>query len=350
VAGADHSFSVVAVDEAGNVSVPSAPAAARTWDVGVLDVTTVPLPAGDGVTVTVGDKTFVFEHVEVPGDLQIVLRDPAYSDPANFWLVRGEYYEIHTSAEFSGLVTLTFPYDDAGLVGQEKNLKLFHWKDNGWHDVTLAVDTEANTITAIVDSFSPFAVQMPRVHPVLSLEAEAGVPIAYGASVPLRATLRDDAGHVLSGRPVVVEQSFDGKYWAPLEGLDRAAPTRRTSYRLVFRGDEQLFDGTSDVLTLTPAAGVAAPVVKATDGVAKVGFEVLTGGVEPKKATLTVEQLCGKTWRTVRTETLKPQRTAEGGSYQAAVKVGPGEWRFTAGYEDKDHAPTTSPRTVLRVK
>ncbi len=82
--------------------------------------------------------------------------------PSGFRVLRGDYYDISTTAVFTGFVTVTIPYNESDLEGvNESNLKLFHWKNNGWDEITVSVDTVKNTITGRTDSFSPFAVMAP---------------------------------------------------------------------------------------------------------------------------------------------------------------------------------------------
>lgn len=54
--------------------------------------------------------------------------------------------------------TVTLPYNEAdaiAFVGNEANLKLYHWDGTAWIDVTvLPVDTANNLITGEVTSLS----------------------------------------------------------------------------------------------------------------------------------------------------------------------------------------------------
>ena len=50
----------------------------------------------------------------------------------------------------------------AGIgVGNESNLRLFHFEDGAWVDRTVSVDTANDVIYAAVTSFSPFALICP---------------------------------------------------------------------------------------------------------------------------------------------------------------------------------------------
>lgn len=79
--------------------------------------------------------------------------------PAGFGLA-GSYYDISTTAAFSGLVEVAIPYDEASVPAPEENLRLMHYdsETETWEDVTVWVDTEQNIIYGEVSSFSVFAI------------------------------------------------------------------------------------------------------------------------------------------------------------------------------------------------
>ena len=71
---------------------------------------------------------------------------------------RGEYYDVSTSALYAGNLTVTIPYSESAIIGPEANLRLYHWNGVAWQDVTTSVDTNANTISGLTSSLSPFVV------------------------------------------------------------------------------------------------------------------------------------------------------------------------------------------------
>jgi hypothetical protein len=86
------------------------------------------------------------------------ISNPSHNPPPNFNFIRYGYFDISTDCNYTGPVTVVFPYDESQIRGQEQNLKLFHWKDNGWEDCTVSVDILNNTITGRVTSLSDFGV------------------------------------------------------------------------------------------------------------------------------------------------------------------------------------------------
>jgi ubiquitin len=81
------------------------------------------------------------------------------SPPLNYHLF--SLYDISTCATYTGSITVTVPYNPASVVGSAADLKLFHWENGDWENVTVSVDTVNNTITGQVTSLSPFGIGYP---------------------------------------------------------------------------------------------------------------------------------------------------------------------------------------------
>ncbi len=80
----------------------------------------------------------------------------------SYRIVPGTYYDITTTAVFTGEVLVTITYNDSGLTAeQEAGLRLYHWEGGAWVDVTVSRDTVANTVTRSVTSFSDFVIMAP---------------------------------------------------------------------------------------------------------------------------------------------------------------------------------------------
>lgn len=87
-------------------------------------------------------------------------RKTAYGYPENYNIMEPTC-SISTTAEFSGLITIGFAYDEIEVHGDETKIKLFHWTGSRWEDCTTSVDTVNNKVTGQVTSLSPFAVGYP---------------------------------------------------------------------------------------------------------------------------------------------------------------------------------------------
>jgi hypothetical protein len=67
------------------------------------------------------------------------------------------YYDLTTTATFSGTATVSISYNGIH-VNVESKLRLFHYENGAWVDRTSSVDTVNDVIYATVTSFSPFAI------------------------------------------------------------------------------------------------------------------------------------------------------------------------------------------------
>lgn len=112
---------------------------------------------GDSSTIVTTDATITFDHVDSAGDTTVVqvTESDIPQAPANFSVGEDSLYEVNTTAEFSGFATICFSYLDENLSGLEEDLKILHYKNGGWLNVTYSLDMENNIICGKVTSFSP---------------------------------------------------------------------------------------------------------------------------------------------------------------------------------------------------
>ncbi len=126
-----------------------------------IDLTTssVSVPVGQNVTVTLGNITVTFTEVTASGIMSVTTTShPQGGQPPSQYRFLRDYYEMTTTAEYTGLVAVSFTYDEADVQGQESNLKLFHWDGSGWQDITVSVNTVNNIITGETPTLSLFAI------------------------------------------------------------------------------------------------------------------------------------------------------------------------------------------------
>lgn len=157
-------------DVAGNVCIGTSNLTQSTSAlVGGADI-----PSGSPNVTLPGGGSLDFSNVTTPGAVYVTPIDPRTdASDENFRIVHGAYFDIHVEAGFTGEVILTLPYDETQLTGWssgnatqreaiERSLKLKHRKaDGGWEDITISVDTVANTITGRTTSFSDFWIEEP---------------------------------------------------------------------------------------------------------------------------------------------------------------------------------------------
>lgn len=102
------------------------------------------------------------------------------------------YYDLSTTAPLSGLDTLgvCFAYEESA-VGDETNLRLYHYANSIWEDVTTSLDQINNVIYGEVTSLSPFlfvepdgsapVVAIPHLQELYDTRVEVPIDISYVA-------------------------------------------------------------------------------------------------------------------------------------------------------------------------
>lgn len=161
-------------------------------------------PPGSNVAITPIDQTtgepapasITFSNVVESGETTVgsgtVGQDGGPPPPAGFRLGNPpSYFEISTTATFSGPVTICIDYS-AVSYGNESVLRLLHHTDGGeWVDVTTSIDIDAKIVCGEVESFSPFLVAELNLAPVVTSIALLAHPLAVGTGVSLTAHFTD---------------------------------------------------------------------------------------------------------------------------------------------------------------
>lgn len=123
-------------------------------------------PAGSHIEVMITDSLWVtFDEVTVPGETSVIIsaEGPAAPLPAGYQIIPigGDpvFYDIETTAEFSGQVKVCLAYDDTHVTRLEENLSLWHWQEEPPEPVciTSSVNTETNILCGVTTSLSVFA-------------------------------------------------------------------------------------------------------------------------------------------------------------------------------------------------
>jgi hypothetical protein len=213
--------------------------------IGALGIGSFNTPAGDSLEVTHANVTVRFDTVELSGQTEVEADTAGPTTPASYTTVPGDprrYYEIQTSALYGGPVTVCIGYDDSEVIGDEADLKLLHWYDGLWDDITASHDTVANVLCGLSESLSPFILSQPE-DPLAVTEPGGKLPLAFALSqnypnpfnpsttisysLPSRSQVRLEVLNIL-GQTVVTlidaEQSA-GVYEAVWDGTDGAGQT-----------------------------------------------------------------------------------------------------------------------------
>ena len=128
-------------------------------------VSTIVTTAGTGVSITpevppgTPGMTMTFDNVTTGGNTTVAVLDAETSPPPPGGFQIGSqplYYEIETTATFSGPVTICFNYAGVDFGGQTP--RLFHYVGGSWVDITTSVDAATTTLCGSTSSFSVFAI------------------------------------------------------------------------------------------------------------------------------------------------------------------------------------------------
>ncbi|VVB91036.1 S-layer protein [uncultured archaeon] len=119
---------------------------------------TLNTPIGTNVVVSFNNVNVTFSQVNREGN---TLADVLPSNPGGSISSIGSFYDITTDSVFyNGSITVQVGYvPPAGI--NESNIKLYHWENSTWKDVTTYLDTANKTVSGIVTSLSPFVVAIP---------------------------------------------------------------------------------------------------------------------------------------------------------------------------------------------
>jgi hypothetical protein len=112
-------------------------------------------PAYSGGTPPV---TMTFSNVTLAGTSTLTESGTGTPPPTGFKVGNPPtYYDLSTTAVFSGSATVCINYSGIKF-GNPSNLRLFHYQNGAWMDVTTSINTATATICSSVTSFSPFAI------------------------------------------------------------------------------------------------------------------------------------------------------------------------------------------------
>ncbi len=129
-------------------------------------------PAGSNVVVSpISSAEVTFTTVTGVGTT--AAQENPTGTPLSSGYITPTYYDISTTAGFTGTVSICITYNEAQYLGNESRVKLLHYETGAWVNRTSGpVDTINNKVCGNVTSFSEFAT------------AEATVPTITTASLP----------------------------------------------------------------------------------------------------------------------------------------------------------------------
>ncbi len=122
---------------------------------------------GTNVNVSLSsDVTVTFDNVTAAGNTTLNTKISGPIPPGGFSIVPSAspiYYDISTTATFTGKVKICIHYDDTGMTQAQEStltLQVYESPSGPWQDITTKVQVDKDSICGEVSHFSDFAVMM----------------------------------------------------------------------------------------------------------------------------------------------------------------------------------------------
>ena len=130
-------------------------------------------PVGSGVVVDPVDDstgeapvTLTFDDITGGGNTTLDISDTGPPGPGTFDIGDpATYYQISTTASYTGNIEICIHYDEADIPGDEADLAILHFDTSldpdAWVEVTTSLNTTTNVICGITTGLSPFVLAVP---------------------------------------------------------------------------------------------------------------------------------------------------------------------------------------------
>ncbi len=128
--------------------------------IGRLYISAPNTPTGNNINYNENNVSLTYSSVLSSGNTAITTSQTGNQPPTGFRLGNPPtYYNISTTAVFSGNVQVCIDYTSLEFHGNENNLKLMHYDPTaGWTNITTSLDTVNNILCGNTASFSDFAI------------------------------------------------------------------------------------------------------------------------------------------------------------------------------------------------
>jgi hypothetical protein len=214
--------------------------------------------SGETVAVSPTPTTsLTFDTVETAGvttvtPLGAVSTEPEAILPPNFELASAtggiaSYFDIHTTATFSGPVTLTVAYDQMQFPWNPdtnptaKKPALLHYDNGQWVDITSSIDVVKGTISGLTSSFSPFAIVKKHVFTwsdvLQPVNADGTSSFKQGSTIPVK--------FQLTGADAGIRNLIGKLYLSQLDSVDPVSANEAVSTATADSGNTFRYDATA---------------------------------------------------------------------------------------------------------
>ncbi len=125
------------------------------------------LQGGNATAFPSSNVCLIFENVTAEGLTTVDVTDVGPKPPRGFKLAE-KYYDIKTTANYSGTIRIRIVYDDSNMtLEEESSLRLMQWDETlqQWIDITTSLDIENNVIFGETSHLSIFAIVTPLYAP-----------------------------------------------------------------------------------------------------------------------------------------------------------------------------------------
>jgi len=139
----------------------------KIWDLANLStldtigLTVYNTPMGSNIAVVdpITTVNVTFSEVSKLGSTFITLSEMEPEPPILFKVI-GPYYEITTTATYTGAIKIIIPFNETQVTGSKSYLQLHHWdpETEEWTRITTEIDSKNNLIYGEVSSLSVFTV------------------------------------------------------------------------------------------------------------------------------------------------------------------------------------------------
>jgi len=144
-------------------------------------------PIGDNVEVVFDmEFTITFNNITSPGTVDLSISSEGPPGPESFSIVPAfapAYVHISTDATFSGPVEICLGYPDDFMDPEDEDLlEMIHYVGGEWQTITSYHNTETNELCGVTESFSAFAMAIPKAQTDVSELISDQIPDGFALS------------------------------------------------------------------------------------------------------------------------------------------------------------------------